>query len=159
MVETREKAIGSTSYRVTQLPSSRARKLLVRLFKTAGPAISKLVDGFAGKLADMDTKAIGLAIEALAFQLTEDDLEFAIEQIIDGGFVTYKAGANWPQLTNQIVEIHFVGKTDELLKLLGFALEVNYGGFFGGKGIAAALGRQETPPASSPSNSPETLTG
>ncbi len=157
MLEKKQKQIGDTTYEVTQMPSTPARKLLARLIKVGGPALAALADGYNGKIADVGGKTIGEAITAFATSLTEDDLEYVVKQSIGGGLVAYCTdGTKWPVLTGEVAELHFAGKTHELLRLVGFVLEVNFSGFFGDSGIAGVLGRAKVPPASTPSNSPAT---
>ena len=151
--KTEEKIIGDTRYRVRVLPSSKARALLVRLLRVTGPAFSAMSDALKGAkgLDDIDTGSIGHALSSLAANLNESDLEFVISNVMAPQHLEYSSdGAAWPNMTVDVADIHFAGKTDELLKLLGFALEVNFGSFFRAyEDAKSALGRTRNKTASS----------
>ncbi len=155
-LETKDRTIGDTTYYVTQMPSSRARKLLVRLFKIIGPTIGALTEGStAGKISEIKVKVICDVLASVAANMGDDDLEFFVREILTGGFVKYATASGQPTMSLEVAEIHFVGKTHDLLRLIGFALEVNFGGFFGEAGLGGVL-RRSTPPASTSSSSPAT---
>lgn len=118
-LETKDKKIGDTTYRLTQLPNGLARPFVVKLFKIAGPA-----------LAHATTDKIDAALASLATNLNEEDVESAVDLLFGGDRCSYSTGNNkWPVMTKEIADIHFAGKTHELFKLLGFFIEVNFGGF------------------------------
>lgn len=119
-LETKSKTIGETTYHVTQLPSEPARKFSVRLFKVAGPA---MVFAYKDNIQD--------ALISLAQNLEEEDLERAVDLFLNVGQVEFTTSKGRPRLDKDMANIHFAGKTHELLQLIGFCLEVNYSGFLG----------------------------
>jgi hypothetical protein len=154
MIKTESKVIGGHTYHVTQLPCGRSRVLLLRLFKVAGPAIGKLLDSGGGKVSELEGKAIGDALAALAYGLNEQDLEFVVDQCF-GDNVTVELDGKKPRVTKEFCELHFAGALDEFFKVIGFVLEVNYRSFFGGAGgVLGVVSRIANHPAQSASPSP-----
>lgn len=140
MLETREKVIGAHTYHVRQLGGAEARKLLVRLTKALGPVLGSLLEDMGGvsgnratnlvRLQDLDVKAVSKALNQLAAQLTETDLEYLVGVL---GMATMAEDSEGKalQLTKERMELHFSGgRMGEMFKWLGFALEVQFADFF-----------------------------
>ena len=162
-IETQEKVIGNHTFRVTQLPASKARKLLTRLFKVAGPSMAKAVEGLGtilekklkqpsakGKkegegitinLADLDLSKLSDAVALLAKNVFEEDFEYVVAVLLEGDRISYSEEGKWPVLDLQASDAVFAGKLDQMFMLIGFALEVNFSGFFGGSGLASVISR------------------
>lgn len=135
ILETKTKRIGAHEYRVTVLDAISGRGLFVRLAKIAGPAFLN----FDGKNLEASfPKVFG----AVASSLTEEDLTVFCDVL---GRSTEVAGGDYSQRSPNLADVfalHFAGKYPEMLQWLIFALEVNFGSFFGhapGSGAAAAV--------------------
>lgn len=166
-LQSETRTIGDTTYRVTQLPAGKSRRLLVRLYKVLGPAFGKLLEGFdatsvtgggkAPSLLDIKMESVSQAMSTLAIHLTEEDLEFVVDRLFTGDMVEMDVGDDkWVKLTKERVDLHFAGKLDEMFRLLAFALEVNYASFFAGSGGASAFLAKLATPTPSQSKSPQT---
>jgi hypothetical protein len=139
--------INGNTYEVTQLPYTLGQRLLMRLIKTLGPA-------FADALAqapDVDpgtdlmsvnitqlAPAIGAAVRAVTSQLSEADLDFAVATLAEYSKIKRPTDSMSVPLKGEM-EFHYAGNYAELAQWLGFALKVNYGGFFRGQGSVADL--------------------
>lgn len=114
MLETRERTIDGFAYKVTQLTARTGNKVGMRLTKTlAGAAGAKDVES---------------ALGGIIAKLSEEDLEFICDTLARQTQVQLEPG-KWPMLSD-VFDIHFAGRYLEMLKWLGFALEVNFGAFF-----------------------------
>lgn len=170
-IETKEKTIGDHAFQVTQLPATKARKLLTRLFKLAGPSVGKALEGL-GKtlkqpgvqkkegegltinLRDLDLSKLSDAITLLAQNVFEDDFEYVVAALLEGERVRIQIDGKWPVLTLESSDLIFAGKLDQMFKLIAFALEVNFAGFFGGSGALTSVFANVAAPVSQPSSSP-----
>lgn len=135
-LETKDKQIGRYTYEVTQLGFKEGRAFLARVFKILGPVVSELVKGGA-KVSDVlnkDGRGAAGAIFEISQQLSEADLTYACGVMGKKSCVVLEDGKK-PQLSDEFMELHFAGHYDEMFKWLLFAVEVNYGSFFGGKGL------------------------
>ena len=136
MLETKERLIGSHRYYVTELPSSQARALLIRLVQIAGPVLaSMLEDGglmegdTIAKVSQMDTHTLARMVRDFAGKVKPEDLEYLCRVLGDTTEVSTEAGQVPLDLEKQ--EIHFSGGNLNLLfRWLAFALEVQYADFF-----------------------------
>lgn len=144
-----ERVIDGQTFSVTQLPAMRALKMLSRLVRTLGPAAARLMDGAAsaggalgsglGGLAQMNVAALGQAVTVLTERLTEAELESITRELLETATVDGRLLMPSFDLTMQ-------GRMGPVLQLLAFALEVNYGSFFG---VLAASATAEAARASS----------
>lgn len=153
--------INGNSYEVTQLPYKLGHKLLLRLYKVLGPTLAKglaQVPSLEKGMANLDVKelapAFGAAVQGLADVLTEEDFDFMVDTLAEYTKIS-KGDDKWLPL-KQGMEFHFAGNYAELFKWIGFALRVNYGGFFGERGFGDALAKLQ---AAAKSRSPSTSTG
>jgi hypothetical protein len=127
VIETKSKEIGKHTYSVTPLTAKKAYKLLTKILKIVGPGVGTIVDG---------RSADGL-VGQLIGQITERLDETAVEQIVDmliAQTTVRMDGRDVP--VEKIFDVHFVGKMSELMRVLAFALEVQYGDFFADLGGA-----------------------
>jgi hypothetical protein len=126
---TQEKEIGGHTFEVSQLPARKALKTLNRLGKVFGPAIAQALAAFGGNggevdLSRLDVGKLGGAIEALFGNLDDKDLDFFVDTFFESATIDGRP------LLKQL-DVALQGKIDTLLKLLVFAVEVNYGNFTG----------------------------
>jgi len=168
--ESEDKTIGDTTYRVTQLPAGKARKLLVRLFKVAGPAFSKILSGLSESalaatknggdsseltLGDVEISTLGDGLASFAYHLEEADLEYTVDAIFGSGSVEYETPeGGWIRLTKATCDLHFAGKLDEQFKVLAFAFKVNYASFFAGSGAVTSFAQKLSVKRQAASGSP-----
>lgn len=146
MLQSETKTIDGETYRVTQLPFKKGQKLLVRLYKTLGPVVAEALAAIprieeGKKLEDLNISTLlpGVAGAAtlLAERLTEEDLEYVTATLAEYTLLG-KGGDKWVPLEPEM-EIHFGGRYRQYLQWMGFALGVNYSGFFGESGGLRAL--------------------
>jgi hypothetical protein len=154
--------IEGVTYKVTQLPFKRGQRLLVRLFKTLGPALAAAIAAAprikGRKLGEMPVAevlpGISQALLLLSDKLSEQDMEYVTDTLAELTEFS-RDGKTWLPLSQEL-EFHFAGRYGAFLKWLGFALRVNYLGFSNGLGLLEGLLAKvaaEAPP------SPTTSTG
>lgn len=117
------KQIGECVYKVTALPARRGKGILLRLTAAAGKAFK----GFKGESPDA-TAVLGMLAD-LVGHLSEEDVDAMIDAFAPATEVTLPDGKR-PQLAG-ILDLHFAARYSEMTEWLIFALEVNFGGFFG----------------------------
>ncbi len=144
LTQTRE--IDGLTVSVSQLPPMRSLRMLNRLRKAIGPAMSKLLSGNTGKLGDMDISRLGDALEAL--NLPDQELEDITKELLATARIQVD-GKNMNMMNGGQFDPSMNGQVGVILKAVGFAIEVNYGSFFGAL-RALAPNRVEIP---SPSQS------
>jgi hypothetical protein len=148
VLETKKTLIGSHYYSVTELQASKARNLLVRIVKVAGPILSGLMEdedlingapkaegdespSLVQRVSAVDHKTLAKMLVTFSDRIKEEDLEYLCAVL---GEVTEVGEVGKPQnritLDLEIQEIHFKGKLSHMFKWLGFALEVQYADFF-----------------------------
>lgn len=156
------KPIDGHTYRVTMLPYKKGQRLLVKLFKLAGPALGEVFAGMdpsKPSIGGMKGAAAGAALAELAERLqleTFDELVDTLAEYTELQVETPEGGEGWVRLKQQI-EFHFAGEYWRMLQWLGFALQVNYLGFLKGRGgLEAVLARIK---ATMRSPSPASSTG
>lgn len=143
-LEFREKRIGSTAYRVTQLPAKRGRSMLVRFVRLAGPSAGAFVGGLGrSKDGTFDGGlALGIAegVHELSLRMTDDDLTAICDE-----FAKYTVVIQSREVELRLEDVfddHFAGRYDEMLAWLRFCLEVNFTSFFAGSsGVGAPLAK------------------
>src|SRR5262249_40615789 len=94
------------------------------------PALAKLAGVAKGGLGDLQVDALGEAVGLLFEKLSDDELESITRELLAA------ATANGAPLMPQF-DLMLQGRIDTILKLLKFALEVNYGNFFHALGAVA----------------------
>ncbi len=151
MLKNETRRIGAYDYTVTQLDAVKGRRALVRLAKIFVPSATSSGDALASVTATGNA-----ALGSIADRLNEADVDYLCD--LFAGTTTVSGGdfANKAPLLADIFALHFAGQYKEMGQWLLFALEVNFGGFFKGLGVA----RPGAPvAASAPSTSPSTSTG
>jgi hypothetical protein len=121
------RVIDGKTYTIPQLPGRASLKMLNRLGKALGPAFAALMgtvkaQGSKPNLADLDFSAIGGAVEALFANVSDEDLDYFIDGLLKDALVDNV------KLLPQI-DILFQGGSDTLIKVLAFAVTVNYANF------------------------------
>jgi hypothetical protein len=151
MLDSRDKQVGSSTYRVTQLGATQSLTTLLDLAKMLGPALGVVVDGAGGhsaSFADLANAQVTGAVfaratEALFSRLDNVKVQEIINKMREKTQVDREGNGNFQNLA-PIFDVHFAGKMGELFGWFRFALEVNYSDFLP---LLADLGRRESPAA------------
>ncbi len=136
-IATHEREIDGHRYTVSQLPAMRALRLLNRFGRIAGPSLARM----AGGEGRDDTFA--QAVQELFDRLPDDEMEAVVRELLSAAL------ADGKELLPQF-DLHFQGRMGALVQVLRFALEANYGSFFGE--LAAASHALRTAPRSAGSS-------
>jgi hypothetical protein len=151
--------IGNTTYSVTQLTWGKSNALWVRLLNALGPSVGKLAGGWDPKKGVLGND-VGPAIERLSRDLSADDIEAVVNTLLEAQTIRMTRDGKSPILDREKWELHFTGKYLESLKVIAFALEVNFGDFLGGlQDALASKGEAPAAPEPSSSESPQASTG
>lgn len=141
-IEVKERRIGASTYRITQLPAKRGRAMLVRFVRLLGPGAGAFVGGLGRGKSGLDG-AVGMGIADamldLCTRLTEEDLTVLCDE-----FATYTVVVQSREIERRLSDIfddHFAAKYDEMLHWLRACCEVNFASFFGGATLGAGLPR------------------
>ena len=126
MRKEKESTLDGRRIKVTQLGFEEGMDLLVLLTKTLGPSLGALA---------VDSTQIAPALSEFAKQLNNQDLKLVIATLAKSTRIN-REGDKWPILEP---EVDLAGEYGFLFKWLGFALETNYGGFLGEKGLSSLL--------------------
>lgn len=139
MLKQEERDIGDRRFQVTQMPAGRGRKLLVRLSKVIGPTLAaglqEMPEGDEeATVGDLPVRALSGAIFELCEKLTEADLDYVCSQLA-GDTKWSEDGESWTSLSSKgQFDLVFAGRYLDMLKWIGFGLEVNFADFFGESG-------------------------
>jgi hypothetical protein len=140
-METRERRIGSVTYRVTLLGAKQGTAMLVRLTKLLGPGAGSFILGVGrsegeGEAALHSALALGVgeALHELARRLREDEVAALLEELAKQTVVV--KSTELELVLADVYDEHFAGKYSELLQWARWALEVNFSGFFGASGAS-----------------------
>lgn len=112
MVETKEKTIEGTTYRVRQLDAVKGRKVVARLIRLLSNAAAGGDD----------------ALSKIFASVTEEDMDYFCDVFAASTDVNYEG--KWPCLKD-VFGLHFAGKYGEMMQWLLFCVEVNFGNFLG----------------------------
>jgi hypothetical protein len=134
MIQSREKTIDGAAYMVTQFPARRALALQTRLLKLLGPSLATALGGIHDGV--IEAPVLSLALQQLGDKLDESAAVDLVMQLLAS---TRKDGQ---EITDGVFDLEFAGQMDTLYKVLGFVLEVNFGGFLARSGIGELLGRK-----------------
>ncbi len=137
------KKIGTTIYTVTPFGARRGRAVLFQLTKLLGGAMGALAGD--GGISD--------AVSTWSATAREEDFEAVCMALEGCTEITIDVSATLPVKQPLVAwfDTHFVGKYDEMLAWLVFALEVNFSSFFAGSLVAGVLPLRK---ASAPSINP-----
>ena len=139
MADAVEKKIGETTYRVTPFGARKGRSVLFLLSKLLGGTLGALKDAEGGDVL----AGISAALGAWALSAREEDFEAVCTALEGGSEFRMAVGADvavWQSLATHFDQ-HFVGKYDEMIGWIAFALEVNFSSFFVGTLTAGFLKR------------------
>ncbi len=166
MIEQRTKTIAGKQFRVTQLPSLQALRVITRVYQTFGPVIAKLIAGVDTKalleegkplaVQDLKLSVVTDMMTELAERISVADLEWLVETFQPHTEVIGSSG-DFMSLNKDVAEHFFAGRMMMLFQWLFFCMEVNYTDFFSGLGALKKGASAQKPPSTS--ESPSTSTG
>ncbi len=145
-LKTVEVSIDGKDYRITQLPFGASQRLLTRLMRVVGPVLAELAAGVKDGKANLESDltelmpTFGPAVEKLCASLGDDDLDFLFKTLAGHSEVSLSEG-KWVNLKD-VMEMEFAGEFPHAIKWLVESLKVNFGNFFGDRGL---LGRAGAP--------------
>lgn len=143
-LNSREKEIEGSLYKVGQLPVDRALKLKHRIFKIAGPTLKSVGDAFGEGAADLGS--LGDAVMKLTETSSGDDFVEMVNELL------HNASRDGKDLAGKKWTIAFGGEMMVLYKVVMFAIEVNFGDFFdAGRSLIARLAAKMSSESKSPS--------
>lgn len=167
--KTQQKEIGGRTYTVTQLLGFASLRMLNRIARALAPALAKAAGSVKGSvnftdvaklLGNVDMTGLGDAVGMLFEKLTEDELEGITKVLLGSAWVDYQDddGKQFHQDLSKkgVFDLEMQGRTGDVLQLLIFAFEVNYGSFFGALRGSVAEAMAEAEKKAKPSSSPET---
>jgi len=137
MLETKEKKIDGRSVKVTQLSARKSLQLKFKLARILGPVLGALADK-GGSIMDADIDLL-LAMEKLFSQVNEDTAFPIIMEILKPAFVDDVAIDSEEKFNHA-----FENDLLFMYKVIGFALEVQFKSFLGGKGIGELIEKVKT---------------
>ena len=153
-IETKTRAIDGTKYAVTTFPARRGLKLQVTLVRTLGPALSELMKAVPKGVSTKNLLNVDVKLEhvagalATAFSgLSEEEFMALVMRLLES---TSREGA---EITEETFDLDFSGNYMHVYKVLWFVLEVNYGDFFGERGLGSIIRRAPVPQPSGPARS------
>ncbi|NIR31649.1 MAG: hypothetical protein GWN84_20525 [Gammaproteobacteria bacterium] len=168
-----DRQIGDHVYRVRQLPYKQGRALIPVLLRALGPSFAALLEGGLAAAREGQDKLLELdfdlrsAVAEFTASLSEQDLTRLTDELATRSWIvdppegyptesdTSEAGCTH---LPRVEEEHWPPRYHEWLSWLAFAVEVNFGSFFGGKlNVQTALSGLQR--AASPSRSPKNSTG
>lgn len=163
---TETRSIDGMTFTVQQLGGKPAGRLFVRLSSYLFPALSQgasaldKLDLKAGLNAEMDLGTIGRGLSAAARtlfeKLTEDEYEALLNQLLETAMVRSPKGGDVPLMP--LFDDMMAGKVLTQMKLLAFALEVNFRDFLpalgGLQGLAAGAASRFAASSTSSQNGP-----
>jgi hypothetical protein len=141
-IEAKERRIGASHYRITQLPAKRGRAMLVRFVRLLGPGAGAFVGGLGRGKASLDAAlGIGIAdgLHDLCTRLNDEDLSAICDE-----FATYTVVIQSRDIELQLSKVfddHFAGRYDEMLAWLRACCEVNFSSFFGASSVGDPLAK------------------
>lgn len=129
MLEPHKKVIDGLEIQLSPLPAKRALRVFHRLGKSVSPSMARLLGLAKGgdglDLASLNVSLLGETLSTLFADCSADDLEYFVEELLGNAIVDN-------QRLKDVYEVAFQAKILTLFKVLAFAVEVNYGDFFGG---------------------------
>ena len=126
------KEIDGTFYLVRPLPCAAGYKAMLRLVKIAGPIIAQAIVGSDVKTGTARSESVAEAIGLLASSIKDEDIgHFA--KLFGESTMFSAEGSDDPVIPLKLdqQEMHFSGRYMAFFEWLMFAIEVNFGGFFG----------------------------
>lgn len=139
MIASFERSFGDITVRVVQLPAMKALRLYPRLAKVLGSALRELK--LDGKLGDISVEIAGKMLESFGANVSPDELENLVQTLLGEASVTYpvEEGARRAGEFSKVASLAFAGQTMTLMRVVLFALEVNFADFW--RSLPALQGR------------------
>lgn len=166
-----EKTIGANRYRVAMLDPESAEDCLIDILKMLGPTVAGVFanvkgKGIAGLKSLLEKKVesgefIDIAVAFIRdFSSSFDKATYhaVCRKLADVTTVSLKGGKTWPKLADVQMEL-YRGNLQEKWAWLGFALQVNFAGFFEGISSAVAPVLEAVGRGASSSTSPQASDG
>jgi hypothetical protein len=142
-LESKERRIGATTFRITQLPAKRGRAMLVRFVRLLGPGAGAFVGGLGrGKAPSLDFAAIvgvGDAVHDICLRLSDEELGAICDEFATHTVVVQSREIELP--LTKVFDDQFAGKYDEMLEWLKACCEVNFSSFFAGSSVGGPLAK------------------
>jgi hypothetical protein len=130
------RTIDGHTYEVWPLPAWTALELFHSLTKALAPAVA----GVAATEGPGGMAALSSSLERVLVQLPAPELTRISKQLLSGARVIVNGSS---AEVNAISDVHFQGRVLSLLKVVAFAIEVNFPDFFGAfRGVASRLGKK-----------------
>jgi hypothetical protein len=138
MIASFERSFGDITVRVVQLPAMKALRLYPRLAKVLGSALRELK--LDGKLGDISVEIAGKMLESFGANVSPDELENLVQTLLGEASVTYpvEEGQRTGEFS-KVASLAFAGQTMTLMRVVLFALEVNFADFW--RSLPALQGR------------------
>lgn len=129
---TSKRTIGKHEYAVTIFPAGHGLELLIELKNALGDS--------AGSLFGQNVEGM---IAKIGGSYSKSEIRDLVQRLLD---LTFVGSSTEPLGKKEIFDNHFAGQYGQLMKVLGFVIEVNYSDFFDElkSGIARVVGRLET---------------
>ncbi len=126
MIQNNERTIDDIQFVVTQLPALKALHVFHRLGKVVSPSLAKASAALkpGGGIDRVNLADLSGALESFFQSCSTDDLDYFVKELL------YATTADNVPLKDTL-NVKLQGKVFTLLKLLVFAVEVNYADFFG----------------------------
>lgn len=140
-LDTRNDTIDDRPVSCTPLPARRAARLLARLMRHIGPALSQLRGVDLANVKDADLADFGPAIAQLFNSISADEFDSLSAEILVGCTITMTDGEGKPKLYDlskpAAVDAAFTGELKLMFRVMAFSLGTNFGNFFDGLGRSA----------------------
>ncbi len=120
----------------TQLPPMRAMPLVTQVGRLVGSALASGATEIAGKkLAEIDFSKLGAVFAGVCAQLEGDELSKLTRALLSNTSAELEIDGKLRRVelrNDDVINSVFAGRFFTLFEVLAFAIEVNFGDFFGG---------------------------
>jgi len=155
MQHQQNRVIDGTEFICTQFGGTDGVVFLAKMGRLCGPALKELIEavgtgdkGGSKGLGDADIGKVGAALALLFEKLDESEIYAIRDKLLRNAQVIRKDDRGDKTIVPllPIIDEELRGRTMTFIKLLGFALEVNYGNFTGAlQSAASAVGLKVSP--------------
>ena len=143
MTETKSMTIDGYEVRCTQHPARRATRLLAKIGRVVGPAITNAQA--AGVSMESNIAALGPALSALFAELDDQAADTLLCEILSNSSITMPNDSgqmvSFDLSKPEMIDLAFSGKLGTMMSCAKFALEVNFGSFFAAAARIVAQGK------------------
>ena len=139
---TQTRTIDGNTFTVSMLLGRASLRMLHRLIRTVGPGLAKAAGGVAGtslKLGDLELSSLGDALCLLTDRCNEAEFMAITEELLGSATI------DGQPLMGPQFDLLMRGRSLTVLKLLRFAIEVNYGDFSAALGAFARASSRASP--------------